>query len=211
MDFLIGLGRIQVKKNAKTLAEYLFKDEKELLTFDMSEFTEKHSVSKLIGAPPGYIGFQEGGRLTKAIRERPFKVILFDEIEKAHPEIFNIFLQLLDEGRLIDGQGKLTDFKNTIIILTSNLGSESILNIKDENDKKNKVESVIRKHFKPEFLNRLDEVIIFDKLKEKDLISIIRKQLLVLKKFIPAKISLVDLSGYVKYNITIKSNIEIFV
>ena len=120
-----GVGKTEI---AKTLANYLFNSDKELLTIDMSEFSEKHSVSKLIGSPPGYVGFDDGGRLTKEERERPFKVILFDEIEKAHPEIFNIFLQILDEGRLIDSKGKYADFRNTIIILTSNLGSSFLLN-----------------------------------------------------------------------------------
>ena len=120
-----GVGKTEI---AKTLANHLFNNEKELLTIDMSEFSEKHSISKLIGAPPGYVGFDDGGRLAKEVRERPFKVILFDEIEKAHPEIFNIFLQILDEGRLVDSKGKFSDFKNTIIILTSNLGSSFLLN-----------------------------------------------------------------------------------
>ena len=164
-----GVGKTEV---AKTLAGYLFNSEKELLTIDMSEFSEKHSVSKLIGSPPGYIGFEDGGRLTKEVRERPFKVILFDEIEKAHPEIFNIFLQILDEGRITDGKGKFADFKNTIIILTSNLGSKYLLE-----DKENKVFEILRKKFKPEFLNRLDEIIFFDKLSEKDIYLIVLKEL----------------------------------
>ena len=164
-----GVGKTEV---AKTLAGYLFNSEKELLTIDMSEFSEKHSISKLIGSPPGYIGFEDGGRLTKEVRERPFKVILFDEIEKAHPEIFNIFLQILDEGRITDGKGKFADFKNTIIILTSNLGSEYLLE-----NKQNKVFEILRKKFKPEFLNRLDEIIFFDKLSEKDINLIVSKEL----------------------------------
>ena len=142
----------------------------------MSEFSEKHSISKLIGSPPGYVGFDDGGRLTKEVRERPFKVILFDEIEKAHPEIFNIFLQILDEGRLVDSKGKFSDFKNTIIILTSNLGSSFLLN-----GEKEKAFDIVKKKFRPEFLNRLDEVIIFDKLTEKDLQQIIKKSYLNLK------------------------------
>ena len=163
------MGKTEV---AKTLAGYLFNSEKELLTIDMSEFSEKHSVSKLIGSPPGYIGFEDGGRLTKEVRERPFKVILFDEIEKAHTEIFNIFLQILDEGRITDGKGKFADFKNTIIILTSNLGSKYLLE-----DQQNKVFEILRRKFKPEFLNRLDEIIFFDKLSEKDINLIVLKEL----------------------------------
>jgi len=168
-----GVGKTEL---AKTLATYLFNSEKEMLSIDMSEFSEKHSISKLIGSPPGYVGFDDGGRLTREVRERPFKVILFDEIEKAHPEIFNIFLQILDEGRLIDGKGKYADFKNTIIILTSNLGSNFLLE-----GKKNKVLEVLKKKFRPEFLNRLDDIIFFDKLTKKDIDLIVKKELLDFK------------------------------
>ena len=173
-----GVGKTET---AKTLSDYLFKNEKELITFDMSEYTEKHSISKLIGAPPGYIGFEESGRLTKAIKDRPFKVILFDEIEKAHPEIFNIFLQLLDEGRLADGQGNLVDFKNTIIILTSNIGSDIILNNKLSEERNLTILKNIKDFFKPEFLNRLDDIIIFNKLEKDNIKSIIGNQLAILK------------------------------
>ena len=173
-----GVGKTEV---AKTLSDYLFKNEKELITFDMSEYTEKHSISKLIGAPPGYIGYEESGRLTKAIKDRPFRVILFDEIEKAHPEIFNIFLQLLDEGRLVDGQGNSIDFRNTIIILTSNLGSEIILDDKLSPERDLKVLKLIKNHFKPEFLNRLDEIIVFNKLEKNNLRHIIKNQIGILK------------------------------
>ena len=174
-----GVGKTEI---AKTLADYLFNSKKELLTLDMSEFSEKHSVSKLIGSPPGYVGFNDGGRLTKEVRERPFKVILFDEIEKAHPEIFNIFLQILDEGRLIDSSGKFADFKNTIIILTSNLGSSLLLK-----GEKEKVFDIVKKNFKPEFLNRLDEIIIFDKLSEDDIHLIIKKELIEFKQRLEEK------------------------
>ena len=174
-----GVGKTEV---AKTLAEYLFKNENELLTFDMSEYTEKHSISKLIGAPPGYVGFENGGRLTKEVKERPFKVILFDEIEKAHPEIFNIFLQILDEGRLMDGEGNYIDFKNTIIILTSNIGSEEIINVLNKEKRDKKIQEKVKKKFKPEFLNRLDDIIFFDKLEKKDIKLIIKKQLNILKE-----------------------------
>ena len=155
----------------------------------MTEFSEKHSVSKLIGSPPGYVGFDDGGRLTKAVRERPFKVILFDEIEKAHPEIFNIFLQILDEGRLIDSKGKYADFRNTIIILTSNLGSSFLLN-----GEKEKAFDVLKKKFKPEFLNRLDEIIFFDKLSENNINVIIKKELLDFKKRLAEKKVYIDFS-----------------
>ena len=173
-----GVGKTEI---AKTLAEYLFKNEDELLTFDMTEYTEKHSISKLIGAPPGYIGFENGGRLTKEVKERPFKVILFDEIEKAHPEIFNIFLQIFDEGRLMDGEGGYIDFKNTIIILTSNIGSKEIINIINKSERDKKIQEKINQKFKPEFLNRLDDIIYFDKLNKKEIKLIIKKQLNILK------------------------------
>jgi len=173
-----GVGKTEL---AKTLAEYLFNDEKELLTFDMSEFTEKHSISKLIGSPPGFVGFEEGGRLTKEVRQRPFKVILFDEIEKANPEIFNLFLQILDEGRLIDGQGNYTDFKNTIIILTSNLGSNFLQENSTPLNAKKKVIKIIKDFFKPEFLNRLDDIIVFDSLNKKEIALIINNELQILQ------------------------------
>ena len=179
-----GVGKTEV---AKTLAEYLFKNEDELLTFDMSEYTEKHTISKLIGAPPGYIGFENGGRLTKEVKERPFKVILFDEIEKAHPEIFNIFLQILDEGRLMDSEGNYIDFKNTILILTSNIGSEEIINIVNKEDRDKKIEKKINNFFKPEFLNRLDDIIYFNKLDKKNIKLIIKNQLSILQNRLKSK------------------------
>ena len=179
-----GVGKTEI---AKTLSDYLFKDEKELITFDMSEYTEKHSISKLIGAPPGYVGFEESGRLTKAVKDRPFKVILFDEIEKANPEIFNLFLQLLDEGRVVDGQGNSVDFKNTIIILTSNIGSEVILDSYHTKEKDIKILEMVKSHFKPEFINRLDEIIIFNKLEKNNLKSIIENQLAILKNRLMSK------------------------
>ncbi len=179
-----GVGKTEL---AKTLSDYLFKDEKELITIDMSEYTEKHSISKLIGAPPGYVGFEESGRLTKAVKDRPFKVILFDEIEKANSEIFNVFLQLLDEGRIVDGQGNSVDFKNTIIILTSNIGSEIILDNNYTKERDIKVLEEVKNHFKPEFLNRLDEIIIFNKLEKNNLKSIIENQLAILKNRLTSK------------------------
>lgn len=179
-----GVGKTEI---AKTLSDYLFKNKKELITIDMSEYTEKHSISKLIGAPPGYVGFEESGRLTKAVKDRPFKVILFDEIEKANSEIFNVFLQLLDEGRIVDGQGNSVDFKNTIIILTSNIGSEIILDNNYTKERDIKVLEVVKSHFKPEFLNRLDEIIVFNKLEKNNLKSIIENQLAMLKNRLTSK------------------------
>ena len=179
-----GVGKTEV---AKTLAEYLFKDEKELITFDMSEYSEKHSLSKLIGAPPGYVGFEDSGRLTKAVKETPFKVILFDEIEKANPEIFNVFLQLLDEGRIVDGQGNMIDFKNTIIILTSNIGSELILNHTISKERNFKINNNVKRVFKPEFLNRIDDIIIFEKLEKEEIKLIIQSQLADLKNRLTSK------------------------
>ncbi len=184
-----GVGKTEI---AKALASYLFNSETELLTFDMSEFSEKHSVSKLLGAPPGYVGFDDGGRLTKEVRERPFKVLLFDEIEKAHSEIFNIFLQILDEGRLVDGKGKSTDFKNTIIILTSNLGSIELLNAKHK-----EVFEIVKKKFKPEFINRLDEIIFFDSLSKDNMKLIIGKELLEFKNRLKEKKIYADFSDNV--------------
>ncbi len=156
-----GVGKTQ---SAKTLAKFLFDDEKSLIRFDMSEYMEKHSVSRLIGAAPGYVGYDEGGQLTEAVRRKPYSVILFDEIEKAHPDVFNILLQVLDDGRLTDNKGVTIDFKNTIIILTSNIGSTKIIEIKDKEQRRTEVLNEIKAYFKPEFLNRLDDIIIFEQL-----------------------------------------------
>jgi ATP-dependent Clp protease ATP-binding subunit ClpB len=172
-----GVGKTEL---SKTLAAFLFDDEKALLRIDMSEFMEKHAVSRLIGAPPGYIGYDEGGVLTEAVRRRPYQVILFDEVEKAHEDVFNILLQVLDDGRLTDGQGRTVDFKNTIIVLTSNLGSE-ILAAQAEGESptlvQGQVMSIVRQHFRPEFLNRLDEIILFRRLQRADMASIVDIQL----------------------------------
>ncbi len=156
-----GVGKTE---SAKTLARFLFDNDKSLIRFDMSEYMEKHSVSKLVGAPAGYVGYEEGGQLTEAVRRKPYSVVLFDEIEKAHIDVFNILLQVLDDGRLTDNKGVTVDFKNTIIILTSNIGSAKIINIKDRDIRKTEVLSELRAHFKPEFLNRLDDIVIFDAL-----------------------------------------------
>ena len=171
-----GVGKTLL---AKTLASFLFDDEKALTRIDMSEYMEKYSVSRLIGAPPGYVGYDQGGQLTEVVRRRPYSVILFDEIEKAHPDVFNILLQVLDDGRLTDGQGRVVDFSNTIIIMTSNLGSEAILS--DPQHAEEHVMDVIRHTFKPEFINRIDEIVIFNPLGEKEIRKIVEIQLRTLK------------------------------
>ncbi len=181
-----GVGKTEL---AKTLADFLFNDEKSLTRIDMSEYMEKFSVSRLIGAPPGYVGYDEGGQLTEAVRRRPYSVILFDEVEKAHPDVFNVLLQVLDDGRLTDGQGRVVDFKNSIIIMTSNLGSDIILDYenaphiagKDERTMKGelrgKIDELLKRTFKPEFLNRIDEIVMFDKLGRDCISGIVRNQL----------------------------------
>ncbi len=156
-----GVGKTE---SAKTLAKFLFDDAKSLVRFDMSEYMEKHSASRLIGAAPGYVGYEEGGQLTEAVRRKPYSVLLFDEIEKAHPDVFNILLQVLDDGRLTDNKGVTVDFKNTIIILTSNIGSSKIISIEDKNERKGAVLNELKQHFRPEFLNRLDDIVIFEQL-----------------------------------------------
>ena len=169
-----GVGKTEL---AKALAEFLFDDERAMIRIDMSEYSERHSVARLVGAPPGYVGYDEGGQLTEAVRRRPYCVILLDEVEKAHPEVFDILLQVLDDGRLTDGQGRTVDFRNTILILTSNLGSQFIADpALPESDKREKVLAVVRATFKPEFLNRLDDVIIFDALTTAELTEIVDLQ-----------------------------------
>lgn len=173
-----GVGKTEL---ARTLADFLFDDDQAMIRLDMSEFMEKHSVSRLIGAPPGYVGYEEGGYLTEAIRRRPYAVILLDEIEKAHPDVFNILLQVLDDGRLTDGKGRTVDFKNAILIMTSNLGSSLLLSIADDAKDKSsiqaQVEEMLHHSFKPEFLNRIDEIIIFDRLSRQDLMAIVDIQI----------------------------------
>jgi ATP-dependent Clp protease ATP-binding subunit ClpB len=170
-----GVGKTEL---ARALAGFMFDDERAMVRIDMSEYMEKHAVSRLIGAPPGYVGYDEGGQLTEAIRRRPYAVILLDEIEKAHPDVFNVLLQILDDGRLTDGQGRNVDFKNTVVIMTSNLGSQWIL-ATDESDEsmEEKVLATVRDHFKPEFLNRVDEIIVFHRLKREHLARIVDIQL----------------------------------
>ena len=169
-----GVGKTEL---AKTLADFLFNDEKALTRIDMSEYGEKHSVSRLIGAPPGYVGYEQGGQLTEAVRRRPYSVILFDEIEKAHPEVFNAFLQILDDGRLTDGQGRVVDFKNVIIIMTSNLGSDLILEAKEPQALRNSLLELLKLSFRPEFLNRIDETVIFNRLGKGEIGKIVDIQL----------------------------------
>lgn len=169
-----GVGKTEL---AKVLANFLFDDEKALTRIDMSEYMEKFSVSRLIGAPPGYVGYDEGGQLTEVVRRRPYSVVLFDEIEKAHPDVFNVLLQILDDGRLTDGQGRLVDFTNTIIIMTSNLGSRQLLEASDIESGHRAVHEVIRQSFKPEFINRIDEIIIFNQLGKDQIRGIVRLQL----------------------------------
>ena len=164
-----GVGKTYVTKQ---LAKNLFDDENLIIRIDMSEYMEKHSVARLIGAPPGYVGYEEGGQLTEKVRRKPYSVILLDEIEKAHPDVFNILLQVLDDGRLTDGKGRLVDFKNTIIIMTSNIGSQYILE-----GKKEMVYEELKSRFKPEFLNRLDEIITFNSLDKESVKNIVRLEL----------------------------------
>jgi ATP-dependent Clp protease ATP-binding subunit ClpB len=161
-----GVGKTEL---ARALAEVLFDDEQNMVRIDMSEYGERHSVSRLIGAPPGYVGYDEGGQLTEAVRRRPYSVILFDEIEKAHPEVFNVFLQVLDDGRLTDGQGRTVDFRNTIPIMTSNIGSQFILDADDLTEMRARVMEALRQNFRPEFLNRVDDIVIFDRLDKEQL------------------------------------------
>ena len=179
-----GVGKTEL---AKALAEFLFDDEAAMVRIDMSEYMEKHSVSRLIGAPPGYVGYDEGGQLTEAVRRRPYSVVLFDEIEKAHPDVFNVLLQVLDDGRITDGQGRTVDFTNTVLIMTSNIGSQFILNEQNALARNEKALDALRGHFRPEFLNRIDEIIIFDRLQAEDLKQIIHIQLQRVEKRLAAR------------------------
>ena len=172
-----GVGKTEL---TKALAEYLFDDETALIRIDMSEYMEKHSVARLIGAPPGYVGYEEGGALTEAVRRRPYQVILFDEIEKAHPDVFNVLLQVLDDGRLTDGQGHTVDFRNTLIVMTSNLGADFLVNQPEGQDTdavRDQVMAVVRSAFRPEFLNRVDEIILFHRLKKSEMTKIVDIQM----------------------------------
>ena len=179
-----GVGKTEL---TRALAEFLFDDESAMVRIDMSEYMEKHSVARLIGAPPGYVGYEEGGSLTEAVRRRPYQVILFDEIEKAHPDVFNVLLQVLDDGRLTDGQGRTVDFRNTLIVLTSNLGSEALASLPEGADvsvARSAVMDAVRDAFRPEFLNRLDEILLFRRLSRDDMKEIVAIQLEHLKKLL---------------------------
>jgi ATP-dependent Clp protease ATP-binding subunit ClpB len=179
-----GVGKTEL---TKALAEFLFDDENALLRIDMSEYMEKHSVARLIGAPPGYVGYEEGGALTEAVRRRPYQVVLFDEIEKAHPDVFNVLLQVLDDGRLTDGQGHRVDFRNTLIVMTSNLGADFLVNQPEGEDSaavQDQVMAVVRASFRPEFLNRVDEIILFHRLRRSDMGKIVDIQLRRLQKLL---------------------------
>jgi ATP-dependent Clp protease ATP-binding subunit ClpB len=184
-----GVGKTET---ARALAEFLFDDERAMVRLDMSEYMEKHSVARMIGAPPGYIGHEEGGQLTEAVRRRPYSVILFDEIEKAHPDVFNVLLQILDDGRLTDSQGRVVDFRNTVIIMTSNIGSQLIVDAGEVNAERwtqveEQVRDELRRQFRPEFLNRVDDVIVFRPLSRGDLAHIVALQLVKLEKMLEAR------------------------
>jgi ATP-dependent Clp protease ATP-binding subunit ClpB len=183
-----GVGKTEL---SKALASQLFDSEESMVRIDMSEYMEKHAVSRLIGAPPGYVGYEEGGQLTEAVRRRPYAVILFDEVEKAHPDVFNVMLQILDDGRVTDGQGRTVDFTNTVLILTSNIGSQSILDLAGDPGRhaemERRVNEALRGHFRPEFLNRLDESIIFHSLKQEELRQIVELQVQRLRKRLEEK------------------------
>ncbi|MGL5509781.1 MAG: AAA family ATPase, partial [Microcoleaceae cyanobacterium] len=190
-----GVGKTEL---AKALASYLFDTEEAIVRIDMSEYMEKHAVSRLIGAPPGYVGYDEGGQLTEAIRRRPYSVILFDEIEKAHPDVFNIMLQILDDGRVTDSQGRTVDFKNCVIIMTSNIGSQYILDVvtndSDYEEMRNRVMEAMRNSFRPEFLNRIDEIIIFHQLQKGQLRQIVSLQVERLSQRLAERKLLLDLT-----------------
>lgn len=175
-----GVGKTEL---AKALADFLFDDERAMVRIDMSEYGEKHSVARLVGAPPGYVGYEEGGQLTEAVRRRPYSVVLLDEVEKAHPEVFDVLLQVLDDGRLTDGQGRTVDFRNTILVLTSNLGSQYLVEpLTSEEEKKRQVLEMVRASFKPEFLNRLDDLVVFSALTKDELAHIAELQIARLAK-----------------------------
>ena len=184
-----GVGKTET---AKALAEFMFDTDQAIVRIDMSEYMEKHSVSRLIGAPPGYVGYDEGGQLTETVRRRPYSVVLFDEIEKAHHDVFNVLLQILDEGRLTDGQGRTIDFKNTVLILTSNIGSQALQESvaeKHEIDAATRVEVLnqLKQHFRPEFINRIDETVIFEPLRQSDIAQVVDLQMARLQSLAAAK------------------------
>jgi ATP-dependent Clp protease ATP-binding subunit ClpB len=190
-----GVGKTQV---AKTLAKFLFDSEKSLIRIDMSEYMEKHAASRLVGAPPGYVGYDEGGQLTEAVRRNPYSVVLFDEIEKAHPDVFNTLLQVLDDGRLTDNKGVTIDFKNTIIIMTSNIASDKIMEFEDRKDREKAVNDELKKYFKPEFLNRLDDIVIFNPLNLEAITGIVDILFGSIKKKLAARDIMIELTDAAK-------------
>ena len=185
---------------ARALAGFLFDDENNMIRIDMSEYQERHTVSRLIGAPPGYVGYDQGGQLTEAVRRRPYSVVLFDEIEKAHPEVFNTLLQLLDDGRLTDGQGRTVNFKNTVVIMTSNIGSHYIMELGAEGAQP-KVMETMRQHFRPEFLNRVDVIITFHSLTREDLTRIVEIQLKHLRDLLAERKIKLTLTDAAKFHL----------
>jgi ATP-dependent Clp protease ATP-binding subunit ClpB len=189
-----GVGKTEL---GKALAEFLFDDESAMIRLDMSEYQERHTVARLIGAPPGYVGFEEGGQLTEAVRRRPYAVVLLDEIEKAHLEVFNVLLQILDDGRLTDGKGRTVNFKNVVIIMTSNVGSQWIsdLGAEDRETMRSKVLQAMRQRFRPEFLNRVDEIMIFNRLTRKQLAEIVDIQIGHLEELLSGKDIKLRVSG----------------
>jgi ATP-dependent Clp protease ATP-binding subunit ClpB len=202
-----GVGKTEL---ARALAEFLFDDEHATVRLDMSEYMEKHTVARLIGAPPGYVGYEEGGQLTEAVRRRPYSVILFDEIEKAHPDVFNVLLQILDDGRLTDGQGRTVDFKNAVVIMTSNIGSQFLADLSEkeardtlsELEVKEKVLEALKQQFRPEFLNRVDEVIIFHRLGKEELARIVDIQVRHLAKRLEDRKITIELTPKAKALVT---------
>jgi ATP-dependent Clp protease ATP-binding subunit ClpB len=192
-----GVGKTET---ARALAEFLFDDEQAMVRLDMSEYMEKHTVSRLIGAPPGYVGYEEGGQLTEAVRRRPYSVVLFDEIEKAHPDVFNALLQILDDGRLTDGQGRTIDFKNVVLIMTSNIGSQHIveLGLSQRQELESRVMEALRAHFKPEFLNRVDDVVIFHQLGREHIDRIVDIQLERVRRLLEERRITLELTGEAK-------------
>ena len=190
-----GVGKTEL---TKALAQFLFDDETAMVRVDMSEYMEKHSVARLIGAPPGYVGYEEGGALTEAVRRRPYQVVLFDEIEKAHSDVFNVLLQVLDDGRLTDGQGRTVDFKNVLIIMTSNLGSEYLVQQSEGEDSdavREQVMAEVKARFRPEFLNRLDEIVLFHRLKRTQMAAIVDVQMQRLVALLADRKITIDLSA----------------
>jgi ATP-dependent Clp protease ATP-binding subunit ClpB len=205
-----GVGKTEM---ARSLAEFLFDDEQAMVRIDMSEYSEKHAVARLVGAPPGYVGYEEGGQLTEAVRRRPYSVVLFDEVEKAHSEVFNIFLQVFDDGRLTDGQGRTVDFTNTVIIMTSNVGSDAIKAMGAEasqEDTRRTVMSALDRHFRPEFLNRLDEVIIFHALTREHITRIVDIQLQHLERLLRGRDITIELTDEAKAYLAEKGYDPIF-